>query len=273
VLGSIELKARALEMRGKELQAVTLLQGFAQQKDAPPARVFLLAGLHSRIGNYVEAIDLCFQVKQLGYREEAYGSAIGMLRSAKPAVSQAGKLTRWQQQTARIEEALRQSIRIDDDNLVLRLQLADLMDLLGRTDQVEAVCRFILQKDADNLVALNNLAWLLAGKESKEQEALALIQRAIQRHGMRPELLDTRAVVRLSLGQPREAVQDLEKVVREAPTPARYFHLSRAHHLAKNAPQALAALQRANEMGLDVQALHPADQEAYPRLVGDLQKQ
>jgi len=80
-------------------------------------------------------------------------------------------------------------------------------------------------------------------------------------------------VVYLSLGKQKEAIQDLEKAVRDAPTPSRYFHLTRAHHLAKNAPLALAALQRANDLGLDVQQLHPIDQEVYPRIVGELQKQ
>jgi predicted Zn-dependent protease len=270
---SIELKARALELRGKELQAITLLQEFAQQKDAPPSRTLLLAGLHGRLGNYPEAIDLCFQIKKIGYREEAYGAAIGLLRAGKPAAGQTNKLQRWQEQVVRIEEAVRKSVGIDETNLVLHLLLADLMELQGRSDQVEAICRTVLQKDANNLVALNNLAWLLAGKQGKEQEALDLIQRAIKHHGGRPELLDTRAVAYLGLGMAKEAVRDLEQVVRDAPTPARYFHLTRAHHLAKERPQAQAALQRATELGLSVDALHPVDQELYPRIVADLQRQ
>ena len=90
---------------------------------------------------------------------------------------------------------------------------------------------------------------------------------------MRPELLDTRAVVNLNLGKERAAILDLEKAVRDAPTPARYFHLTRAHHMAKNAAQARVALQRANELGLDVRQLQPIDQELYPRIVDELQKQ
>ena len=273
VLGSVELKARALEQRGKELQAVALLQSFAQQKDALPSRTFLLAGLHGRLGNFQEAVDLCFEVKAKGYREEAYGAVIGLLRASKPAASQSAKFQSWQQQSQRVEEAVRTSVQRDEQNLVLRLMLADLMEMQGRTDQVESLCRGILTTDPNNLVALNNLAWLLSGKEGKDAEALELIQRAIAQHGPRPELLDTRAVVYLSLGKQKEAIQDLEKAVRDAPTPSRYFHLTRAHHLAKNAPLALAALQRANDLGLDVQQLHPIDQEVYPRIVGELQKQ
>ncbi len=273
VLGSVELRARALELRGKELQAVTLLQDFAAQKDAPPARTLLLASLHARIGNYADAIDLCDQVRALGYREEAYGAAIGMLRAGKPAEAQKVRRPAWQKETARVEANIRHSLELDPDNVVLRLQLADLMELVGRFDEVERVCRDILAKDSHSLVALNNLAWLLAGKDGRGQEALSLIQKAIAEHGNRPELLDTRAIAYVSLGMPQEAVRDLEKVVREAPTPARYFHLVRAHHLAKNAPQAQAALQRANELGLTLPNLHPIDQAAYSRVIGDLNPQ
>src|SRR5205085_6880489 len=151
----------------------------------------------------------------------------GLLRACKPAPAQAAKLQRWQQQTVRTEEAVRQSVQLDDKNLVLQLLLADLMDLQGRTEQAESLCRGILKAEPNNLVALNNLAWLLAGKQGKDAEGLELVQRAIEQHGPRPELLDTRAVVYLNLGMNKEAVRDLEKVVRDAPTPSRYFHLTR----------------------------------------------
>jgi tetratricopeptide (TPR) repeat protein len=272
LLGSVELKARALELRGKEQQAIALLQDFARQTDAPRGRLLLLAGLHGRFGNYAEAVDLCFELKQAKNPEEAHGAAIGVLRAGKPAAGPAEKQERWRQQAARVEASLRAAIRADERRVLLHLQLADLLELEGRYDDVEAVCRGIIEMDADNLVALNNLAWLLAAKEGRGQEAQGLIQRAIRRHGVRPELLDTRAVVYLSLGMAKEAVHDLEIVVREAPSPARYFHLMRAHHLAQNAPQALAALQRANELGLDVQRLHPNDQRAFQAIVPGLQQ-
>jgi tetratricopeptide (TPR) repeat protein len=274
VLGSVEMKARALEMRGKELAAIALLQSFAEQKDAPPARALLLASLHGRLGNYQEAIDWCDRVRQIGgsYREEAYGAAISILRAGKPAAAKSVKLKLWQQQADRVEANLRESTQWDTDNVVLRLQLADLMELVGRFDQVESICRDLLKKDPDNLVALNNLAWLLAGKEGQGQEALALINRAIAKYGARPELLDTRAVAYVALGMAKEAVRDLEQVIRESPTPTRYFHLSRAHHLAKDTPLAVAALRRANELGLSFAQLHPTDQEAYRQLMAQMPK-
>lgn len=273
LLGAVELKARALELRGKEQQAVALLQEYAQQTDALPVRKLLLAALHGRLGNYEEAIELCYEVKAKGLREESYAAAIGLMRAGKPPANQKAKLARWQPQMARLEESLRESIRLDEKNVMLRLQLADLLDLAGRGDESAKTCRAVLEADANNLVALNNLAWMLAQQDGGGPEALSLIQRAIEQHGARPELLDTRAVVYLALGNAAAAVRDLEHAIREAPTPTRYFHLTRAHHLAKDAAAARVALERAGELGLDVQRLHPSDQRAYEAVVPDLRKQ
>jgi tetratricopeptide (TPR) repeat protein len=273
LLGAVELKARALELRGKTTEAIALLADFAKAQDAVPTRKVLLAGLHGRVGNYQEAVDLCFEFKDAGHREEGYGAALGILRSAKPAATTKVRLERWKAQLARVEESLRESRHRDADNAMLMLQLADLHELAGRFDMSISVYRDVLKADADNVVALNNLAWMLADQETSSPEALELIQRAIDRHGARPELLNTRGVVYLGRGMAKEAVCDLEQAVREAPTSVRYFHLTRAHHLAKNAPQALAALQRANELGLTAQQLQGVDRQAYDQVVPELQKQ
>jgi tetratricopeptide (TPR) repeat protein len=273
LLGSVELKARALEQRGKEQQAVALLQDYAQQQDALPARKLLLAALCGRLGNYEEAIDLCYEVKAKGLREESYAAAIGLMRASRPAAGDQAKLGRWQPQMARLEEGLHESIRLDEKNVILRLQLADLLDLAGRGDQSAKVWREVLTLDPDNLVARNNLAWMLAQQDGQGPQALALIQQAIAKHGARPELLDTRAVVYLATGDAPAAVRDLEQAIRAAPTPARYFHLTRAHDLAKNLVAARVALERADALGLDVQRLAPTDQRAYERLAPELRKQ
>ena len=60
-----------------------------------------------------------------------------------------------------------------------------------------------------NVVALNNLAYLLALNGGSQAEALALIQRAIDQAGPDPEMLDTRALVYLKGGQADRAGKDL----------------------------------------------------------------
>jgi tetratricopeptide (TPR) repeat protein len=152
-----------------------------------------------------------------------------------------------------------------------RLHLADLMELQGKYDQVEKLCRDVLKESDTNLVALNNLAWLL-GQKTDPAEALKLIERAIARYGPRPELLDTRAIVQLNLGNVDKALLDLERVVNEAPTPTRLFHLSRAYEKSRNTASAVAMLRLANEQGLTLQQLHPVEQAEYQRVSAELGK-
>src|SRR5207253_903230 len=106
----------------------------------------------------------------------------------------------------------------------LLLQLADLRDLEGRLPEAEALYRQVLDRQPRNVVALNNLSWMLAQKPDRSAEALPLIDRAIETSGPVAELLDTRSTVYLALGRGDRAVADLEAATQDAPTATRYFH-------------------------------------------------
>jgi cellulose synthase operon protein C len=274
-LGSIELRARCLELRGHGMEALALLKQYAAQQDAPVSRVLLLAAIHGRLGQIREAIDLTEQVAQRGAADEmdeARGSALAILRAGKPAEEAARLHADWQEQEGRVEKWLRAALARNPKHITTRLQLADLMDLQGQVAEVEKLCRAALAQDPYNLVALNNLAWFLAQRGDRAAEGLDLIERALEKYGPRAELLDTRAVVYLQLGKCAQSLADLQKVLGEAPTPARYFHLSRAHYQAKDRPSALAALQRANELGLTAQQLHVSERGAYQQAMAELKK-
>jgi tetratricopeptide (TPR) repeat protein len=271
--GSTELRAKLLEMRGLGSQAVIALTAYADEPGAAPDRKLLLATLQGRLGNYRAAIDLCDSVRQTGALfDEANGAAVAILRQNKPSEAQPTRFDQWQRERQRVENALRESLANDPKAVTVRLQLADLMELEGKYVEVEKLCREVIQLNENHLVALNNLAWLLGQNEKKANEGLTLIQRAIDKFGPRAELLDTRAIIRLNLGQAEEALQDLERVVNEAPTATRLFHLSRVHDKLRDAKSALASFRRANEMGLTMQQLHPVEQAEYQRVSAELNR-
>jgi cellulose synthase operon protein C len=146
------------------------------------------------------------------------------------------------------------------------------MELMGKHDEVEKLCRDVIKEAPTNLVALNNLAWQLGQHKNTAAEALPLVERAIENHGPRPELLDTRAVANLNLGKIDLALRDFERVVNEAPTPARLFHLTRALERAKHIAAAQATLREATAKGLTVQQLHPAEHAEFQRVSLELAK-
>ncbi len=271
--GSIELRAKMLELRGFDSQAVTLLTSYAEQSEAAPVRKLLVAHMQGRLGNYRDAIDLCEAVrKSAPLFHDANAAAVAILRVNKPSEALFTKHAQWQEQRRRVESFLRDAVAKDAKNTSSRLHLADLMELQGNHGDVEKLCREVLKEAPTNLVALNNLAWLLGQKADTAAEALPLIERALEKYGPRPELVDTRAVAQLHLGNYEAALRDLERVVNEAPTPARLFHLSVAFEKSKNIPSAVATLRRANDLGLTMQQLHPAEHAEYQRVTAALGK-
>jgi tetratricopeptide (TPR) repeat protein len=267
-LGAAELRARVLELRGKGSQAVAVLKAYAQAPDARPERLLLCAGLEGRLGHLREAIDLCDRARKTCAPEAVGGASVAVLHEARPPAGKPEDV--WKAQAARVEGWLRAALAKSPKSPGLGLQLAALMDLTGRPEQAEALYRQVLEQDAGNHVALNNLAWLLAQRKDAAAEAVTLIGKAIESHGPRPELLDTRAVAYLTLGQTDPALADLEQAIADAPTAAKYFHLTRAHQMARNPRAARAALARAKAAGLTAERLHPAEHAAYRQLVAEL---
>jgi tetratricopeptide (TPR) repeat protein len=272
-LGSVELRARVLEALGRGKQATPLLERFARQKDAPPERLLLLAGLHGRLGDLSKALDVCAEARAKCAPEAVGGAGLAVLRSAREAEKSAEPSARWREQAGRLEGWLNDGIKTQADKAtVLRLQLADLLDLGGRAAEAEPVYRQVLGQEDRNPVALNNLAWLLSRRPEKAEEALTLINRAIELYGPQAELLDTRAVVNLALGRSQPAIADLTVAVADAPSPAGYFHLVRAHHQAKDNRSALAVLNQANAIGLTAERLHPSERANYRQVVAELKQ-
>lgn len=267
-LGTVELKARILEAGGNGKRALALLTEYAAAPGAPPERIFLVASMHGRMGHLKEAIETSLGAKVSA--EEKARNLMGLLRRFHKSTHLAKNKTLWDDQVALAEKALKDAAAAQPDKLFLLLHLADLEDLLGRYDEVETLCRRVLERDPTNLSALNNLAWLLAQRKTRPDEALELVTRAIEKHGPRPELLDTRAVVYLTQGRSEPALADLERATKDAPTAAKFFNLARAHHLMRNSKSALEALNQATALGLDDQKLHPTEREVYRQVVAEL---
>jgi Tfp pilus assembly protein PilF len=149
--------------------------------------------------------------------------------------------------------------------------LAELYDARGRQAQAIDVYRRVLRQDPHNVVALNNLACLLALKGEPGEEARQHIESAIAEAGPQPELLDTLALVHLRGGRAEPALKALQQAVAREPSAAKYFHLAQAHLLAGERPAAKEAYQKALALGLKGADLHKLEQPALAGLPGKLQ--
>jgi tetratricopeptide (TPR) repeat protein len=258
---SLELRARLLEARGKGKQAEALLRRHALRVGAPPEEVLLVLASLGRQKRFDDAYKLCEHVwRQARVAPEAIGGvSVALLRVMKPTDAQ----------VAHVEELLRTASKSRPKSTVLLMHLADLCDQRGRYDEASELYKRVLKKEPNNVVALNNLAWLLALRAGNAEEALEHINMAVSGMGRRPDLLDTRGLVHLALKQTDKALADLKEATEEAPTPTRLFHLARAYHEARDRASAGRVLRQAKAKGLQVAQLHPMEQEACRQLLAE----
>jgi tetratricopeptide (TPR) repeat protein len=258
---SVELRVRLLEARGKGKEALALVKKHTAREGARSEEVLLvLASLH-RQKQYAEAFELCEKVWSEGKvpPETAGALSVALLRTMGPTDAQVD----------RIERKLQSAIDKAPDRVVLRMHLADLYDKRGKYEDAEAVYREILKKEPNNVVALNNLAWLMVQRSGAGagEEALGYINRAVNGLGRRPDLLDTRALAHLALNQHEQAINDLKEATEEAPSPTRLFHLAQAYDKGRDRNRAQEVLREARRRGLKVAELHPVEQQKARELL------
>jgi tetratricopeptide (TPR) repeat protein len=259
----IVLRAQLLEADNQGDQAISLLKQFAQRKGARPEDIMLVLSSLGRQRRIEEGLALCDGAWATCPALVVGGASVALLREGKPD----DKLC------VRVEERLRMAINANPEQSAgLLVHLADLLDLRGQYLPAEKQYRLALEKEPDNLVALNNLAWLLAHRNNGA-EAMKLINHALELAGPRPELLDTRALCYLTLKQSDKAVADLEHAINEGPTPIEYFHLARAQESANNREASQVALHEAKKRGLKRSGLHPIEEKTAGALVNELERQ
>jgi tetratricopeptide (TPR) repeat protein len=123
-----------------------------------------------------------------------------------------------------------------------------------------------------DVVSLNNLAWLTILMNANESgPALSLINRAVERKGPLPELLDTRGVIYLKAGDFQHAIADLSEAAAGAPAPAKYFHLVQAYLGAKNKEAATQIWDKALKSGLKEESLHALEASTYKEVLSALE--
>jgi hypothetical protein len=114
-------------------------------------------------------------------------------------------------------------------------------------------------------------AWHLIFRHHRGQEVLALVNRAIDVAGEIPSLLNTRALAFMDLGQSDPALSDAKRVLASEPSgPSAYFHLARAHLIAKNERASRKAFERAQELGLTLETVDPLGRDSFQNLRQEL---
>ena len=117
---------------------------------------------------------------------------------------------------------------------------------LGRVTEARQLYEGTFNLQAENPVALNNLAYLIAEKNGDLDTALTFAQRARQKWPHMPEVSDTLAWIYLKKNLHDNAIEILETIVAQAPNqPTFHYHLGAAWLQKGNKGKARTELEKA----------------------------
>ncbi len=174
------------------------------------------------------------------------------------------------EQVNRVIGWLEEERRNGQRSLMYQLGLGNLYERAGQDGKAEAYYRAIVNSNAQQDVASNNLAWLMTLNGNRWTDALPLINHAIEIKGPIPDYLDTRAVVYLAAGDYTRAIEDLKAAINEQPTASKYFHLAQAYLAGKDKANARKNLELALGKGLP-NGLHRLEQDKYKQVRNELE--
>ncbi|MEO0528968.1 MAG: tetratricopeptide repeat protein [Planctomycetota bacterium] len=170
----------------------------------------------------------------------------------------------------RVEEWLERGLREDPDLVSLRMQRAELHDILLEYEKAADAYRSLLARDdlrgVGRAVVLNNLAYLLALSQDDKasiSEADKYISEAVDLLGPGTEILDTRAVIALADERYDDAIADLELALIDKPTAAKYFHLATAYADTGRIEDAKEAWGEAVDRGLSRETVSRLERETF----------
>ena len=191
--------------------------------------------------------EIALQGKDWTGAEAAFRKAIGKQRGAvAPARVHATLLAAGK--TAQADQFSATWRRDHPKDMVFVLYLGD--DALARGDQVSAErwYRAVLDKNPDNPIALNNIAWLMVAQH--KPGALALAEKAVSLSPDQPQLLDTLAQAQAAEGQVSQAVETAQQALALAPGDASIrFNLAKFLLASGNKRQAKLELDRLAALG------------------------
>jgi len=234
---------------------------------AIPAAAFELTQFHALHGNTDLALE---QMRQI------------LPRHADTIVSLASHMlrTRRAEFGDKLDEDVNRLIAIalrdDPDSAHRMLNKAEVLEIQQNYDESIAAYDKLLQRDdvpeRVRAAASNNLAFILALKELRLDEAESLVNLSMEYFGPQGSLLDTRGVVRIAKKQYDLAVEDLRLAITIDKLPLTLYHLAKALHLAGDKEAAQEHWQEAQKLGLKKEDIPVLEQSAYDLFAGKIQQ-
>jgi len=137
---------------------------------------------------------------------------------------------------------LNDALEKNKKSIAIHFKLATIYQQQNDINQAEAHYNAILTEQADNVLALNNLAFLYSQKN--DPRALELAKKAYEKAPESAAILDTYGYILIKQDQAKEGLPILEKAAALAPKANDIqFHLAEAYVANDNTQKAMAILE------------------------------
>ena len=175
------------------------------------------------------------------------------------------------------EDILRMILKDDSDCAKALSVLAILLQIGGQTAESAALYQQLLELEPDNIIAMNNLAWIMSEVQGKHQQALDLARKGLKIAPNYYDLIDTRGVIYYRLGEFDKAILDFNECIKLYPgiTQASIgtrFYLARALAELGQKDKAIQFLKEAMELESPTGGLSTADLAEAQRLLNQLKE-
>jgi tetratricopeptide (TPR) repeat protein len=261
--GGLEQLAAHLGDTRQKATSVRFLQkaemAYRNYAEQGAAQQMFLAGFLARHGKTQEALAIVSD-RWADSNPAAIAQALSVIGSGKSSPSQI------QQAEGIFKDALKKFDRATP----LLLGIAVLCANSDRDDEAEIYYREVIAKDPNNAEALNNLAGLLSHQPNRLEEAMQLVNRAIDVAGPMSAILDTRAVIFLVGKKPDRAMPDITTALADNLTPIHLFHQAWAYYQLGRRGEATDILAQAEKAGLTASSLDSHERPIYSAMRDDL---
>jgi putative PEP-CTERM system TPR-repeat lipoprotein len=226
----VELKIRA----GQHSEAVKIAQQVQKQAAKSPLGYVLEGDARMGEKNYAQAI-------------KSYETAFGMAKSGALLIKLHAASTLGGKR-AEADARLTQWLKDSPEDVGVRLYAADVSLRDGNNKRAIEQYEFVLRKQPDNVLVLNNLAW--AYQQAKDSRALEMAERAYKLKPDSPDVTDTLGWMLSEQGNTSRGVELLQKAVAAAPgAQAIRFHLAQTYLKTGDKAKARTELERIESTG------------------------
>ncbi|MBN1788219.1 MAG: tetratricopeptide repeat protein [Sedimentisphaerales bacterium] len=176
------------------------------------------------------------------------------------------------------ESILRMVMAKDPNDAAAAQMLAIIMQISARSTEAIELNQKLLELNPSNVVAMNNLAWMLCEEKGQYQQAIDIANEGLEIAPQYVDLIDTRGMVYYRLGQYDKAIEDFTVCIKLYPTDApgrvnSFLHLAKAFIGAEKKDKAIEYLNKTLNIQNQFGGLTPEDLDEARSLLEALSKE